>query len=274
MLHIATVHYKSARWIPVQLRFLRENVRVPFQTWTSLEGIDPRHGEDFDHVLDQKAPHPEKLNHMAIEIRAVADDEDLLLFLDGDAFPVADIAPLIEMLSAKPLVAVRRAENDEEPYPHPCFCLTTVGFWRTLPGDWSRGYTWRSGSGLRFSDVGANLWRTLQLQEIAWEQLLRSNAHRADDIRFGVYGGIAYHHGSGFHGITKTARGELGPHPLREPSVPLLGSAAQKLNRRRHRRWSRAREAENTRLSEVVFERLARGETGFLDGPADELYGS
>ena len=55
------------------------------------------------------------------------------MFLDGDAFTIADPMPLIaESLARAPLLAVRRDENVEEPQPHPCFCVTTVGTWRSL----------------------------------------------------------------------------------------------------------------------------------------------
>ena len=65
------------------------------------------------------------------------------MFIDGDAFPIVDPMPVIEEGLAKaPLVAARRAENGNDPQPHPCFCVTTVGTWHSLPGDWSGGYTW------------------------------------------------------------------------------------------------------------------------------------
>ncbi len=51
--------------------------------------------------------------------------------------------PLItDGLARAPLIAVRRAENNNDRQPHPCFCVTTVGAWRQLPGDWSPGYKW------------------------------------------------------------------------------------------------------------------------------------
>ena len=84
------------------------------------------------------------------------------MFLDGDAFPIADPMALIEESLAKaPLVAVRRAENVGDPQPHPCFCVTRVGTWRTLPGDWSGGFTWRGHRGKLVTDVGGNLLRAL-----------------------------------------------------------------------------------------------------------------
>jgi len=200
MLHVATVHYRSPRWIDIQARYLRRHLAVPFQTWTSLEGIDgASYGERFDHVLEQRGPHAGKLNHLAMEICHVACDEDLIMFLDGDAFPIADPMPVIaESLERAPLVAVRRAENLNDPQPHPCFCVTSVETWRNLPGDWSGGPVWRGVAGRHASDVGANLMRALELSETAWVQLLRSNGSDLHPVFFAVYGDIVYHHGAGF----------------------------------------------------------------------------
>src|SRR5437764_13204311 len=48
MLFVATVHYRSERWVEIQTRHLREHINVPYQTWTSLEGIDPAYSTHFD----------------------------------------------------------------------------------------------------------------------------------------------------------------------------------------------------------------------------------
>ena len=131
MLYIATVHYKSPRWIEIQTRYLRRHLSVAYQTWASIEGIDPSYSASFDRVLEQRGQHAGKLNHLAREICHVASDDDLIMFLDGDAFPIADPMPVIaESLEKAPLVAVRRAENANDPQPHPSFCVTTVGTWR------------------------------------------------------------------------------------------------------------------------------------------------
>src|SRR6185437_11561822 len=128
MLYVVTVHHASPRWIEIQTRHVRKNIGVPHQIWASLEGIDPSYGKHFDTVLELKGPHAPKLNAIATEICEVADDGDLMMFLDGDSFPIADPMPLTEQgLSQAPLVAVRRAENGNEPQPHPCFTVTSVG---------------------------------------------------------------------------------------------------------------------------------------------------
>ncbi|HEV7162139.1 MAG TPA: hypothetical protein VGN25_02685, partial [Solirubrobacteraceae bacterium] len=72
-------------WIEIQTSYLRKHVTIPYQTWTSLEHIDPSYGVHFDHVVQQRGSHAGKLNHLAMEISQLAEDEDLLMFLDGDA---------------------------------------------------------------------------------------------------------------------------------------------------------------------------------------------
>ena len=42
MLYVATVHYRSPRWIEIQTSHLREHIKEPLQIWSSLEHIDPR----------------------------------------------------------------------------------------------------------------------------------------------------------------------------------------------------------------------------------------
>ena len=174
MLYVATVHYRSPQWIEIQTRYLREHISVPYQVWTSLEHIDPSYAVHFDRVIEQLGPHAGKLNHLAMEISQEASDDDLLMFLDGDAFPIADPMPLItDSLARAPLIAVRRAENIDEPQPHPCFCVTTVGTWNSLPGDWSEGPTWPGPRGRRRTDVGGDLLRRLELTGTPRIELLR-----------------------------------------------------------------------------------------------------
>jgi hypothetical protein len=197
MLYIATVHHKSPRWIELQARYLAEHVSVPYETWSSVDRIDPSYGVHFDRIVAQRGSPPAKLNHLALEISLQAGDEDLLMFLHGDAFPIADPMALIaDGLARAPLIAVRRAEDAGEPQPHPCFCVTTVGTWNRVWGDWSSGPAWTGARGARVSDVGANLLRRLELTETPWVQLLRSNPKNLDPLYFGIYGGAIYHHGT------------------------------------------------------------------------------
>ena len=260
MLHIATVHYESPQWIEIQTRQLREHIAVPFETWTSLEKIDSSHGSHFDHVIEQKGTHSGKLNNLAIEIAGRAAPDDLLMFLDGDAFPIADPMPLItESLGKAPLMAVRRAENEGDFQPHPCFCVTTVGAWFDLPGDWSQGYVWSNAKGWRVSDVGANLQRRLELTGTPWVEVLRSNAVDLHPVFYAIYGGVVYHHGAGFR--SKFSRVDLGggPRPANVPRVPVLRQLVERRDRRRQRLWRERIQQAQVRRSEEIREGIEQG---------------
>jgi hypothetical protein len=266
VLYIASVHYRSPRWIEIQTRHLREHIHVPYRTWTSLEGIDPSYGVHFDRVLEQRGSHAGKLNHMAMEICQEASDEDLLMFLDGDAFPIADPMPLIEdALARSGLVAVRRAENVDEPQPHPCFCVTTVATWRALPGDWTAGPTWPGARGKPTTDVGGNLLRRLELAGTPWVDVLRSNKRNVDPLYFAVYGDVVYHHGAGFRTGELSPVDRAGaPAPLRLSSTPGLRAIMRLLNRRRWVRWEHEVSAKHLQQSQLIYERIRSGSSDWL----------
>ncbi len=266
MLYIATAHYGSPRWIEIQARYLREHISIPYQTWSSLDQIDPSYSVHFDRIIEQSGRHSDKLNHLALEIAHEASDSDLLMFLDGDAFPIADPMPLItDGLARAPLIAVRRAENNNDLQPHPCFCVTTVGTWRKLPGDWSPGYTWVTGQGWRISDVGGNLLRQLELTQTPWVEVLRSNRKSLDPIFFSIYGDIVYHHGAGFRAKAFTrGHNQLAPEPLPLPRMPVLRQVVGWVNRDRRRLWKYRSEKRQMLQSKLVFDKIQEGGSDWL----------
>jgi hypothetical protein len=267
VLHVATVHNESPRWVEIQTRYLREHIHTPYRTWASLEGIDRSYGTHFDNVLAQRGSHPGKLNHLAMEICHRADDDDLIMFLDGDSFPISDPMPLIsEALSRAPLVAVRRAENLDDPQPHPCFCVTTVHTWRTLHGDWSQGYEWTNALGNGVSDTGANLLAALELTKTPWVEVLRSNRRNLDPLFFAVYGDTIYHHGAGFRGVERFTRvhASLAPKAKPAPRVPILGWALRRADWRRRRAWERDTKERLAQLSNAVLAKIQQGNSDWL----------
>lgn len=263
MLHIATVHFGSPRWIEIQTRHLREHISIPYRTWTSLQGIDPSYGSYFDRVFDHGGRHPGKLNNLAVEIGQEADEEDLLMFLDGDAFPIADPMPVVlDGLAKAPLVAVRRAENGGDLQPHPCFCVTRVGTWRKLNGDWSPGHKWALPDGRRVTDVGGNLLRSLELAQTPWIEILRSNRQHMDPLLFAVYGEIIYHHGAGFR-RGGTARDSM-PKRLPMPNTPALRGVTRQVDRARLLVWRLTTRVPQMRESKLIFEKIQRGDSDWL----------
>jgi hypothetical protein len=210
MIHIATVHWKDDRWIDVQLKYLQRHVKEPFRTYAFLNHLPRDHSGKFWYSST------EPIKEHAIKLNILADMagfnsrsmDDILIFIDGDAFPVKDPLPLIrDKIGSHKLIAVQRMENNGDRQPHPSFCATTVGFWREIRGDWKRGYCWNNPQGKPATDVGGNLLKILEDGGIDWYPLLRSNKRDLHPVYFGIYGGIIYHHGSGFRqGLTRALR--------------------------------------------------------------------
>jgi hypothetical protein len=221
MFHIVTVHWRTADWIEPQLRFIRRHFPDNTRVYASLNGIESDGDERarFAYAADLPGTHPEKLNALADVVSAQARPDDHLVFLDGDAFPIAPITPAI--LQGTPLAAVRRDENLGDPQPHPCFAVTTVGFWNSIEGDWRPGYPWTNQLGYKTTDVGANLLKILRSRGIDWHPLLRTNRFDLDPLWFAIYGDVVYHQGAGFRG--RVGRATLGIRPARVPAwIPVL----------------------------------------------------
>lgn len=198
MIYVVTVHWADPKWIEPQHKSLCANLHEPFQVFANAEGITPDHDRYFDSVTRSEGTHPEKLNALAERVSQVARPSDRIVFLDGDAFPVRPWDSWIDsLLSQHPLAAVRRDENAGDPQPHPCFCVTTVGFWNEIGGNW-RPAPWVTPSGEEVQDVGGRLLATLTEHSIAWRPVLRSNVVNVHPVLYGLYEQHVYHHGAGF----------------------------------------------------------------------------
>lgn len=269
--HVATVHWRDDRWIDVQLRYLERFLPQPYKVYAFLNHMETDHSGRFYYSSDERIrEHSTKLNLLADMIAFNADsDDDPLLFIDGDAFPVAELGPLIsEELPRHKLIAVRRDEASDV-QPHPCFCLTTVGFWRELGGDWRKGgHSWTNAVGREVSDVGARVLKAIDEQKVDWKPLLRSNKQNPHPLFFGVYDDLVYHHGAGF----RRARGgrlmiaESGVHEA-EKSLRarfLRALPANKLTKKLRRRFNPARQISeelkdrNDQLSAEWFSKIER----------------
>lgn len=200
MIHIATVHWQNDSWIDLQLSYLKKHLQAPFRVYAFLNDIPRHHYEKFHYVCDEPIEeHGIKLNLLTEIIASQATEADTLIFMDGDAFPIAPIASFIEKkLATYPLIAVVRKENLGDRHPHPCFCATTVGFWKKIKGDWKLGYCWTDDTGILVSDTGANLLQKLEEGKINWAPIYRSHSLGDHAVWYGIYGSLIYHHGAGF----------------------------------------------------------------------------
>ncbi|HSS69733.1 MAG TPA: hypothetical protein VLQ46_03665 [Casimicrobiaceae bacterium] len=200
MIYVLTVHWKADFWVDAQISRLRKYLRDPFRIYAFCDRTQRDHAEKFDYCSPSKefADHASKLNELAGIVCRTAEDSDVLIFCDSDAFPIQDITEYIASgLARWPLIAVQRLENAGDMQPHPCFCATTAGFWRRIGGDWRGGPTWTNVYGQVVTDVGAILLRSLQLNGVDWGKMLRSNQVNLHPLLFAVYDGVVYHHGAG-----------------------------------------------------------------------------
>lgn len=208
MIHIATVHWQDDRWVDIQLRYLRTHLREPFQVYAFLNDLRSDHRSKFHYASTEPIQsHAIKLNLLAdIATRNAEAKHDLLMFLDGDAFPIGDLLSFWQAKSAQyPLAAIQRQENAQDIQPHPSFCVTTIGFWNEIRGDWKDGYCWKNQWGKSVTDVGGNLLGLLEKRKIAWYPMLRSNRRELHPLWFGLYEDLIYHHGAGFRKPTSRA---------------------------------------------------------------------
>jgi hypothetical protein len=199
MIHIATIHHNSARWIDIQLYFISQSINLPYKTYSFLTGEAIKHRSKFDYCADEPIDdHADRLNFLADIIVKSANDDDYILFIDGDAFPIDKIEILLSKIKSNiPLVAIQRTENLSDVQPHPSFCLVKAIFWKEIKGDWHSGYKWDTPFG-KVTDVGGNLLEKLESEKIKWIPLKRTHSLGNHPVLFGVYGSSVYHHGAGF----------------------------------------------------------------------------
>jgi hypothetical protein len=298
VINIVTVHWQTPRWVEVQLAYLERNVSGEFRVFAALNGIDNRSiWERFHFAEDLEGSHGIKLNALANTVLERAHPSDMLIFIDGDAFPIRPLMPwLDEAVFEHRLVAIRRDENLGDRQPHPSFCATTVGFWREIGGDW-RGEAWTNAAGREVVDVGGKLLHSLDAHGVDWLPLLRTNTYNPHPLWFGVYAHRVYHHGGGFQparaervdwleryqqkpGVGRPLR-PTNEHPslgtlrarveseglrmrqLRPRHVPVMAGAAVKTwrLRREHRYFTKLQSSERGRhlqqLNDSVFSQLS-----------------
>jgi hypothetical protein len=256
MIHIATVHWNTDKWIGIQQSYLRKHIKSPYRVYAWLNNVPPVPPDTFYYTCSEPVDsHAVKLNILADVIYFSSNrDDDIVIFLDGDAFPIGDIEPLMgRTLRDHQLIAVQRLENNGDDQPHPCFCATTVGFWQSIRGDWKRGYRWQNKSGQWVADVGGRLLKQLTDNGIAWYPLLRSNKRDMHPVFFATYGRVIYHHGAGFRDNLSRLDARGSKAALRDR---LLFLVSRRYRRTRRRERLDGIIAKNQRLSEQVFQKI------------------
>lgn len=267
MIHIATVHWQTDQWIDLQLRFLSNHIAAPFRVYAFLNDISPQHYAKFHYVCDEPVEiHGIKLNLLAEIISFQAADDDILIFLDGDAFPIAPMGDfLAKTLNHYPLTAIQRIEHLADIQPHPCFCATTVGFWKQIKGDWKMGYCWQDSSGQLMTDTGGNLLKILRNTNTPWLPLHRTHSLGEDELWYGVYHHLIYHHGAGFRTPVSMIDMKKGAFWLKY--LWIAASKSRSLHMILYRLWEKAMEAsifgKNLPVHDQIYNKLIKDSAVF-----------
>jgi len=205
MIHILTNHHETPKWIKLQAEYLDRNTDEKYKVYCGL--TDMQSEADLTtpkyafYALQVPNVHADKLNALyGIIDQSTVKDDDLLVFLDPDALLIQkdwDIQ-LRQYLTEHPAVAVSREENieplateDQKPYPHPCFFVTTVKFWN------DNNLSWDLDPSQGIECAGVLLKKFFDSKGFSWKKLLRSNSYDIHPLNFGIYGDLVYHHGSG-----------------------------------------------------------------------------
>lgn len=227
MIHIATIHWGSARFQEIQFNFIGKNIAQDIKIWAFLDRIkdgNAQKNKEMYHFFGEssKINHLEKLDMLAEMIFREAKDEDVILFMDGDAWPIAPMGETIsECLSTYALGAVVRKENNEK-HAHPSFCFAKVELWKKLEIKWQGG------------TIGENKYDVtypmaiLRNNNKEWQRFNRTGGLSNHEVFFSIYGEKIYHHGAGFRIPVSAYCQRKGIKITNEESAEMLNSFIKK----------------------------------------------
>lgn len=209
MIHIITVHFKSDKWVDLQLKQINEHVS-DYKVWSYCDGFDiSPHKHKFHFCENSKTEgksegyldHIEKLNSLTQVVLSDVDtqEDDLLIWLDSDSFPINNVNNHVsEKMLKYPLIAINRPENGGDVIPHPSFTCTSVSFWIKHKLNWS-GIPGENSSTNKHGlhDPGGFIYNALSEKKIEWYRLLRTRTLTKHQVFFTIYDDLIYHHGAG-----------------------------------------------------------------------------
>jgi hypothetical protein len=202
MIYILTIHWENDNWVDLQLKYIKKNTPEDHKIFTFLNIPTKKHDKKFDYVSHENIKrHASKLNILAdLACFDSSDENDILIFLDGDAFPIKEYMQVVRnSLISNTLLAVQRKENLGDIQPHPCFCAIHVKDWIKIKGDWNPGgMHWQDVNGKKITDLGGIVLKKLNEKSLSWDKLLRTNKINPHPLHYGIYGDMVYHHGAGF----------------------------------------------------------------------------
>lgn len=227
MIHYITVHFGGDQWVDTQLNHI-ERFTSDYKVWCffgqHMDTLPHKHKyhflENHDNIegISGSYDHATKLDDL---FKVVAEDEntkddDVVIFLDSDAFPIGNINDYIESkLKGYDLAGVSRPEDDYRYFSiHPCFTFCTVAFWKQNNLTW-HGVNMQAPIKNFLDDTGGLLYQDISKKNIKCFKIFKSTKSSIDThpIFFSSYGDIVYHHGAGSRNfITRQATNFISKH--------------------------------------------------------------
>lgn len=217
MIHILTCHVYNDAWIDLQVNHFKKHTKEPFKIYSIYDCVTKeefdKHKHKWDYAeqlvegeisLETEDPlnHPYKLHHLVdVMAKDVDLENDWLVFVDGDAWPISDdwVSHATSKAEQHVVSSIKRLENDGECRPTPIFFMCRPKFWIENKLTWyPEGCYYVGNDGRKVKDVGCKCLYQLQDLNIDWYPLLRSNKINFHKLWFGIYDDVIYHHSKGF----------------------------------------------------------------------------
>lgn len=200
MINICTVHHKTQKWISPQLLYLSKNINTPYRIFSIVpDHVNPpdyHYSNSLDTSTQSSFDHSIKLNFLSDIVLSQSKPDDILLFLDGDAFPINPLMPILTLLAKYDFISIVRTELGDC-FPHPSFAMCRVEFWLRYLPSWLPGFSDINNDNNPM-DSGGYIFNILKKNNLKWHRLFRSNKRNIHSLWFGIYDDIIYHHGAGF----------------------------------------------------------------------------
>lgn len=197
MIHILTIHFKD-NWVDIQREQLKKHMKCDYKVYTRLGENYDTHKHKFDGALDGKGHWTQSMGLLTKFIHKNAKKDDIVLLLDSDAFPIADMGNFLqEKLDMYPFVSCQEPEHERDTtrkIPHPMFMSFKAE--HILEGD-IEFYLSRI---LDIHDTGTwwdGLIDWLKKNKYEYYPIERSNKVNLHPLYYGVYGDLIYHHWAG-----------------------------------------------------------------------------
>ena len=212
MFHIITTFFGRDDWFTIQANHLKKYSSEPYTCYAALDerlkSLNVIREQYPNHIFGRVAEgeHWEQVNAMTNSVvLEMMDDDDILVFLDCDAFPCDKEwqKTVRENLSTHDITAVVMRENYhmEDRYmdvPHLCFFATTKKTWQENNLQWN---IVSPITGESYHNPQMGMRDAIRAAGLTVKELNRTNEFNAHRVCFGVYGDIVYHHACGVRGF-------------------------------------------------------------------------